>query len=148
MGDVNQILERIESKAPPSGGKGRDGDKRPQLEWQDVVVKSVPVGERSTNVKVAKRGAVFGISFCNADGRPTSASGNATDLLAAKDAILAEVSAAFDRVAEEDAKFQKFRAEREKKQNGGGFGGPAVVRATGKTERERQKKLGKHKPEG
>lgn len=139
MGDVNQILERVQagsqSERPPQSNR----DRPTPVELQK---KPVKVGDRDCFVKVDRMGSNFQVMFANIMGRPGMLSGKAAALAEARERVLAEVNAAFDLIAAEDAKFQQRSAERDGKRQGGG---PAQVRATGKTERERQKKLNRNK---
>lgn len=139
MGDVNQILERVQAGSQGERAPQSNRDRPTPVELQK---KPVKVGDRECFVKVDRNGSNFAIMFANIMGRPGMLSGKASTLAEARERVLAEVSAAFDLVAEQDAKFQQRSAERDGKRQGGG---PVQVRQTGKTERERQKRLNKGK---
>lgn len=100
-------------------------------------------GHRITSVLLSRKGGVFGLSLVNENGFNTKLTGNAEEIEGLREKFIAEVNACFDTVKEESERFQKAKAEREAR-NGGGHG-PVQVRSTGKTERERQKKLNRVK---
>lgn len=142
MGDVSQILGRLDEKKNEGRDDRRPGGK-PQQEWQLMQSKAVEVGDRTTNVRIQRRGALFSLAFVNSENRPSAITAPAGVFKAAREELIAQFIAGLDAIDIADAEHQKRVAE--KKPNGGGGNGPVEVRHTGKTERERQKKLNKNK---
>lgn len=144
MGDVSQILGRLENEKNESGKRDdRRQNGKPQQEWQLMQSKAVEVGDRTTNVRVQRRGALFSLGFVNNEGRPSTITAPAGVLKASREELITQFIAGLDAIEAADAEHQKRVAE--KKPNGGGGNGPVEVRHTGKTERERQKKLNRNK---
>lgn len=140
MGDVSQILGRLESEKKESGSR-QNG--KPQQEWQLMQSRSVEVGDCNTNVRIQRRGALFSLGFVNNEGRPSTITGPAAVLKTAREELIAQFIAGLDAIEAADAEHQKRMAEKKHAPNPGG---PSVeVRHTGKTERERLKKLNKNK---
>lgn len=139
MSSVKDILDRVEENK--SGGK--QARMHTKQDWVEVRNTSVDVGSHSVSVRTARRGGLFSVGFANTDGRPTFVTGSPEALKNAFIGLMTELQQAFDEVQKMD---EAHKAKAESRSSGANNGGGVqIIRVTGKTERERQRRLNKGK---
>jgi hypothetical protein len=139
MSSVKDIIDRVE--------ENKHGGKQVRLhtkqDWVEVRNTSVDVGSHSVSVRTARRGGLFSVGFANTDGRPTFVTGSPEALKNALAGLVAELQTALDEVQKMD---EAHKAKVDSRASGmPKHGGVQVIRVTGKTERERQRRLNKGK---
>jgi hypothetical protein len=139
MSGVNSLLQNVGERLGKDFTGTAKKDSRPVQDWINLKETAIQVGANQLRYLVQRKGRNYRQGFVDATNRPTTLYGDAESLLAAQEDITTAIVGGFNCIAADKAEHVAKQGARKE------FGGQPEVRHTGKTERERLKRVGKNK---